>query len=169
MLPVRGKLPARLIRFACCAHRAAAALLPPRIAQELQRQGAGGSLLLFKHSVVVVDGEDRAWPVQVGRGMPQHVAGHAKRAGRSVGGVGARAVLLSTAPGCMHPLVRGPCPLCAGPPTLCFSPAAPAAPAVQYEGFMSAGQRHLRLGAGWRYLCRANNVTVGAWPGPGGA
>ena len=32
---------------------------------------------------------------------------------------------------------------------------------VQYEGFMSAGQRHLRLGAGWRYLCRANAVAVG--------
>ena len=26
---------------------------------------------------------------------------------------------------------------------------------------MSAGQRHLRLGAGWRYLCRANTAAVG--------
>lgn len=26
---------------------------------------------------------------------------------------------------------------------------------------MSAGQRHLRLGAGWRYLCRANSAAVG--------
>ncbi len=39
----------------------------------------------------------------------------------------------------------------------CFAPL----PGLQYEGFMSAGQRHLRLGAGWRYLCRANNAAVG--------
>ncbi len=37
----------------------------------------------------------------------------------------------------------------------------PVPPCLQYEGFMSAGQRHLRLGAGWRYLCRANVASVG--------
>ena len=34
--------------------------------QEQQRQGTGGSLMLFKHSILMVDAEDRAWPVQVG-------------------------------------------------------------------------------------------------------
>ncbi|KAI7844704.1 hypothetical protein COHA_001792 [Chlorella ohadii] len=63
-------------------------------AKEPARQGTGASVTLFKHSIVVVDEQDRAWP-------------------------------------------------------------------VQYEGFMSAGQRHLRLGAGWRYMCRANNAAVG--------
>ena len=43
-------------------------------------------------------------------------------------------------------------------PCFCWRP--PLA-ALQYEGFMSAGQRHLRLGAGWRYLCRANAAAVG--------
>lgn len=37
----------------------------------------------------------------------------------------------------------------------------PRSPSPQYEGFTSSGQRHLRLGAGWRYLCRANNAAVG--------
>lgn len=43
----------------------AAPLLPPHGVQEQQRQGSGGSLLLFKHSIVVVDEQNRAWPVQV--------------------------------------------------------------------------------------------------------
>ena len=33
--------------------------------QEAQRQGSGASVTLFKHSIVVVDEQDRAWPVQV--------------------------------------------------------------------------------------------------------
>lgn len=37
------------------------------VLQEQQRQGSGGSLMLFKHSIVVVDEQDRAWPVQVRR------------------------------------------------------------------------------------------------------
>ena len=41
------------------------------------------------------------------------------------------------------------------------APPHPFPAALQYEGFMSAGQRHLRLGAGWRYMCRANNAAVG--------
>ena len=38
---------------------------PLAILQDQQQQGAAGSLMLFKHSIVVVDEQDRAWPVQV--------------------------------------------------------------------------------------------------------
>ena len=44
------------------------------VPQEQQRQGIGGSLMLFKHSIVVVDEEDRAWPVQVGDMAPAGTA-----------------------------------------------------------------------------------------------
>ncbi|RMZ56584.1 hypothetical protein APUTEX25_001431 [Auxenochlorella protothecoides] len=32
---------------------------------------------------------------------------------------------------------------------------------VQYEGFMSSGQRHFRLTSGWSGLMRVQNVTIG--------
>jgi hypothetical protein len=132
-----------------CPSRARPCQLP--VPQEQQRQGAGGSLMLFKHSIVVVDEEDRAWPVQVGDMAPAGTAlpqlqGRPQTAG----------------PTCQHSLpvyvVRQPPVRLAATSTCCCPPPLPA---LQYEGFMSAGQRHLRLGAGWRYLCRANAAAVG--------